>query len=110
MTANFRSDNETPVASAIMDAILEANQGTAWAYAEDDWSNRLDQAFSELFRTEAIVLPVSTGTVANSIALATVTPPGRMMWIDSGYCAINRSTSQLFNASMCSYVTASGVG
>jgi threonine aldolase len=75
MTANFRSDNETPVASAIMDAILEANQGTAWAYAEDDWSNRLDQAFSELFRTEAIVLPVSTGTVANSIALATVTPP-----------------------------------
>ena len=75
MTTNFRSDNETPVASAIMDAILEANQGTAWAYAEDDWSNRLDQAFSDLFRTEAVVLPVSTGTVANSIALATVTPP-----------------------------------
>ena len=75
MTANFRSDNETPVAPAIMKAILEANQGSAWAYAEDDWSMRLNQAFSALFRTEAIVLPVSTGTVANSIALATVTPP-----------------------------------
>ncbi len=84
MTANFRSDNETPVAPAIMDAILEANQGTAWAYAEDDWSNKLDQAFSELFRTEAIVLPVSTGTVANSIALATVTPPWGSVFCHAG--------------------------
>jgi len=38
MTTNFRSDNETPIAPAIMDAIIEANQGTAWGYAEDDWS------------------------------------------------------------------------
>ena len=75
MSANFRSDNETPVAPAIMEAIIEANQGTAAAYAEDDWSMRLNEAFSELFRTDAIVLPVSTGTVANSIALAAVTPP-----------------------------------
>jgi len=84
MTANFRSDNETPVAAAIMEAILEANHGTAWAYAEDDWSARLDQVFSDLFRTEAIVLPVSTGTVANSIALATVTPPWGSVFCHSG--------------------------
>jgi threonine aldolase len=84
MTANFRSDNETPVAPAIMDAILKANQGTAWAYAEDDWSEKLDRAFSDLFRTEAIVLPVSTGTVANSIALATVTPPWGSVFCHSG--------------------------
>jgi len=84
MTANFRSDNETPVAAAIMQAILEANHGTAWAYAEDDWSARLDQVFSDLFRTEAIVLPVSTGTVANSIALATVTPPWGSVFCHSG--------------------------
>ena len=75
MTANFRSDNETPVAAPIMEAILDANHGTAWAYADDDWSGKLNQAFSELFRTDAVVLPVSTGTVANSIALAAVTPP-----------------------------------
>jgi len=75
MTVNFSSDNETPVAPAMMEAIVEANKGPATAYAEDEWSGRLDQAFSELFRTDAIVLPVSTGTVANAIALATVTPP-----------------------------------
>ena len=84
MTANFRSDNETPVAPAIMQAMVEANQGTAWAYAEDDWSNRLNQVFSDLFRTEAVVLPVSTGTVANSIALATVTPPWGSVFCHSG--------------------------
>ncbi len=75
MTANFRSDNETPVAAVIMQAILETNKDTARAYAKDEWSASLDQSFSDLFRTQAIVLPVSTGTVANSIALATVTPP-----------------------------------
>ena len=84
MTANFRSDNETPVAPAIMQAIVDANQGTAWAYADDDWSKRLNQVFSELFRTDAIVLPVSTGTVANSIALATVTPPWGSVFCHSG--------------------------
>lgn len=84
MTANFRSDNETPVAPAIMQAIVEANRGTAWAYADDDWSNRLNQVFSDLFRTDAIVLPVSTGTVANSIALASVTPPWGSVFCHSG--------------------------
>jgi threonine aldolase len=75
MPPNFRSDNETPVAEAIMNAIVQANQGTAFAYAEDDWSARLDVAFSKLFERECRVLPMPTGTVANAIALAAVTPP-----------------------------------
>ena len=89
MKINFRSDNETPVADAIMDAILEANHGNAWAYADDEWSARLDKAFSDLFRTEAIVLPVATGTVANSIALATVTPPWGSVFCHSGAHILN---------------------
>jgi threonine aldolase len=75
MEMNFRSDNESPAAPAIMTALQQANEGTAWAYAEDQWSERLDAAFSELFETQTWVLPLSTGTVANSIALASVTPP-----------------------------------
>jgi len=75
MDLNFRSDNESPAAPAILSALQEANHGTAWAYAEDQWSNRLDDVFSALFETETTVVPVSTGTVANSIALAAVTPP-----------------------------------
>ncbi|KAA9133440.1 low specificity L-threonine aldolase [Marinihelvus fidelis] len=75
MTANFRSDNESAVAGPVMEAIVAANEGAAHAYAEDDWSMRLDQAFSDLFETPTRVLPMATGTAANSIALATVTPP-----------------------------------
>ena len=75
MEMNFRSDNESPAAPAILEAVGEANRGTAWAYAEDSWSERLDRAFSDLFDTPTTVIPLSTGTVANSIALATVTPP-----------------------------------
>jgi threonine aldolase len=75
MELNFRSDNESPAAPEIIEAVLEANHGTAWAYAEDPWSERLDGAFSELFETEVTVLPISTGTAANSVALASVTPP-----------------------------------
>ena len=84
MDLNFRSDNESPAAPAILSALQEANHGTAWAYAEDQWSNRLDDAFSALFETDTTVVPVSTGTVANSIALAAVTPP----W-GSVYCHRN---------------------
>lgn len=75
MQANFRSDNETPVAPEIWAALEQANQGTAYAYAEDKWSGRLDERFSELFETETTVLPLTTGTAANAIALASVTPP-----------------------------------
>lgn len=67
-----------------MDAFAQANRGTAWAYAEDPWSERLDEAFTGLFETPTTVLPLSTGTVANSIALACVTPP----W-GSVYCHRN---------------------
>ena len=84
MNLNFRSDNESPAAAAVMEAVVEANNGFAWAYAEDDWSTRLDAAFSELFETETTVVPLSTGTTANSIALASVTPP----W-GSVYCQRN---------------------
>ena len=75
MNLNFRSDNESPAAPEILDALVQANKGSAWSYAEDDWSNRLDAAFSELFGTRTTVFPLSTGTAANSIALACVTPP-----------------------------------
>ena len=75
MELNFRSDNESPAAPAIMAALIDANRGAAWAYAEDSLSERLDEEFSDLFGTATTVVPLSTGTVANAIALACVTAP-----------------------------------
>ena len=65
-------------------AVVEANAGRAWAYADDHWSSRGNEKFGQLFETEVTVIPVSTGTVANSMALASVTPP----W-GSVYCQNN---------------------
>lgn len=71
---NFKSDNEAPAHPLIIEAIAEANQGTASAYADDAWSRRLDGVFSELFETECSVLPLATGTAANSVTLAATSP------------------------------------
>ena len=71
---NFKSDNEAPAHPAILEAIIEANRGMATAYADDAWSLRLDDAYSALFETECTVLPLATGTAANSVALASMVP------------------------------------
>ncbi|MDZ4730228.1 MAG: beta-eliminating lyase-related protein [Xanthomonadales bacterium] len=84
MDLNFRSDNESPAAAEILAALSAANQGYVWSYAEDDWSNRLDSAFSELFGTDVAVLPVSTGTAANSIALSCLAPAWGSVYCHTG--------------------------
>ncbi|MFU8877114.1 MAG: threonine aldolase family protein [Wenzhouxiangellaceae bacterium] len=72
---NFRSDNEAPAHPRMLEALIEANQGTATAYAEDALSSRLDEVFSDLFETPCTVLPLATGTAANSITLSAMCPP-----------------------------------
>jgi threonine aldolase len=72
---NFKSDNEAPVHPAIMEALVRANKGYATAYSEDRYSRALDTRFSEVFDTECRVLPIATGTAANSIAIAEISPP-----------------------------------
>lgn len=72
---NFRSDNESPAAPEIIDALIEANSDSAHAYGADKFTVALDNQFSELFETECRVFPLATGTAANSLGLAQVTPP-----------------------------------
>lgn len=75
MAMYFKSDNTAPVAPEILAAISAANHGYARGYGDDDWSAQLDARFSELFGREVRVFPVSTGTAANTLALATLVPP-----------------------------------
>lgn len=72
---NFTSDNEAPAHPAMIEAIARANEGFATAYANDDFSRRLDERFSELFETDCHVLPIATGTAANCVAIAELSPP-----------------------------------
>jgi threonine aldolase len=71
----FVSDNTASASPEILEAIRAANSGLAPAYGEDRWSQRLDRVFGEYFDTEVRVFSVVTGTAANALALATVTPP-----------------------------------
>ena len=72
---NFKSDNEAPAHPAILEAVVEANRDFTTAYAADRYSRQLDARFSELFETECHVLPIATGTAANSIVLGELSPP-----------------------------------
>ena len=73
--AHFGSDNVTGIAPEIMAALEAANTGGVASYGEDAMTEGLDARFSDLFETTCKVMPVGTGSIANCLALATVTPP-----------------------------------
>jgi threonine aldolase len=70
----FFSDNAAAACPAVLEAIGEANRLDT-AYDGDEWSSRLDSAFSALFETDVRAMWVATGTAANCIGLATLCPP-----------------------------------
>ncbi len=72
---NFASDNTAPVAPAILDAIVAANTGYVRGYGNDDWTLGVEQRLSEIFEREVAAFLVPTGTAANALSLAQVTPP-----------------------------------
>jgi threonine aldolase len=70
----FFSDNAAAAHPAVIEAIAASNRLDT-AYDGDEWSGKLDGAFSDLFETEVRALWVSTGTAANCLALAALCPP-----------------------------------
>jgi threonine aldolase len=71
---DYRSDNTGRAAPEILDALVRANSGTALGYGADEWTARLQDRFSELFETPVRVFPVATGTAANALSLAAISP------------------------------------
>ncbi|CAP55247.1 threonine aldolase family protein [Gluconacetobacter diazotrophicus] len=72
---NFSSDNVVPACPAVMSALMAANEGAAPAYGADAWTARLQQVAADVFQHAVQVFPVTTGTAANALALAAITPP-----------------------------------
>ena len=72
----FFSDNAAPAHPKVLEAIAAANRMDT-AYDGDEWSRRLDGAFSDLFGTEVRAFWVTTGTAANCLALSALCPPYR---------------------------------
>jgi threonine aldolase len=70
----FFSDNAAPACPEVMAALADANRLDT-AYDGDALSQSLSRAFSDLFGREVAALWVTTGTAANSLALAALCPP-----------------------------------
>jgi threonine aldolase len=71
----FCSDNTASICPEILTAIAAANRELAVPYGEDPWSLRLDQVLGDFFGTAVRAFAVATGTAANALALATLSPP-----------------------------------
>jgi threonine aldolase len=71
----FYSDNTATACPEVLAAISEVNHGRVKAYGDDEWTQRLDQELSNYFGTEVRAFAVTTGTAANSLSLATISPP-----------------------------------
>ena len=70
----FFSDNTGTASPEILAALAEANHGLVSAYGNDPWTRRLDDCLSAYFAAPVRSFPVATGTAANALSLATLTP------------------------------------
>jgi len=71
----FLSDNTSTACPEILAALSQANHGRVHSYGEDEWTMRLDRLFGDYFGTAVRSFAVATGTAANSLSLATLSPP-----------------------------------
>lgn len=72
---DFRSDNTAGAAPEIIEALSRANAGKSAAYGEDGFSCEMEDRIAAIFECEASVFLMATGTAANAVALAAMTPP-----------------------------------
>jgi threonine aldolase len=78
---NFISDNASPVHPKVMAALAAANEGYAKPYGDDAIMDMVRRQIRDLFEApEAAVYLVSTGSAANSLALASFIQPWQTIY------------------------------
>ena len=75
LIAAFHSDNTVGASPAIAQALMDAAQGTQLPYGADTYHQRVEQQLKDIFETDLSLFLVSTGTAANALGLASITPP-----------------------------------
>lgn len=75
MAMNFASDNTAGMAPEILASLVAANEGYALGYGNDDLTRGFERRMAEIFERDVAVFLVPTGTAANALALAHVSPP-----------------------------------
>ena len=72
---DFASDNSSGASDRVLAALVAANAGAAMPYGADPWTAAAEKAVQEVFERDCAVFLVPTGTAANALALAALTPP-----------------------------------
>ena len=72
---NFASDNTAGMAPELMAALSQVNEGFALGYGNDAVTRDVEERMGALFDHEVAVFLVPTGTAANALSLAHLTPP-----------------------------------
>lgn len=76
----FASDNWAGAHPKIAERLMTEAGGFASAYGTSPLDKKVEQTFNEIFEREVAVFFVSTGTAANSLALASVGRPGGVIF------------------------------
>lgn len=71
----FGSDNMVGASERVLRGLIEANAGEQPSYGADAWCAAAESALTQVFETPLQAFFVSTGTVANSLALSALVPP-----------------------------------
>ncbi|GGY35748.1 threonine aldolase family protein [Streptomyces djakartensis] len=71
----FSSDNAAGGSPEIVEAMAAVAAGPALPYGADECTAAAESRLSEIFERDVDVLLVSTGTAANALSLAALTPP-----------------------------------
>ncbi|HVG25816.1 MAG TPA: beta-eliminating lyase-related protein [Thermoanaerobaculia bacterium] len=75
MTIDFRSDHTHGASPEVVEAVSRAAAGRVTSYGEDPLTTRVRERCREIFETDLEIFPVVTGTAANALAVAAMTPP-----------------------------------
>lgn len=72
---NLASDNVVGASHPVLEALISANAGAEAAYGSDSLTAKAEVELARIFEHEVSVFLVATGTAANALGLAALSPP-----------------------------------
>jgi threonine aldolase len=81
---DFASDNVAGASAKIREAIVAATHGTAACYGADAWTARAAAQIDDIFECRTASFLVTSGTAANALALAALSPPWGAIFCHEG--------------------------
>ena len=94
---HFGSDNASGMAPEVIEALARSSSGGVDSYGGDALTLALEKRFGEIFEADVAVLPVGTGTVANALSLAFLTPPwGSVFCYEDAHIVVDEANAPEF--------------